>query len=173
MPNIHNVHVRRFDASPDRVAALIGHTWSGGSLDAFPHDWIRPVRTDPPGADGFVAGQSRFGHGPFRFTVERWDGRVFVARIDGGVADGTHGFELTDDAGGTLVTHTLAARFALRPWLVWRAVTGRVHDWAVESMFDRLDVALRRGMVPSRTPVAPPWQLRAFDAVRRRRRSAR
>src|SRR5829696_4751878 len=121
MPQIRHTHIRRFAVPAARLVALIEAMWSGGPLDTFPVDHIRPVRTDPPGAAGWVAGASRFGHGPFRFLVERWDGEVFRARILTPGFDGWHGFELRADGDGTIVVHDLDAQVVWPKWLVWRA----------------------------------------------------
>ncbi len=157
---IRHTHTRRFDASPAQLATLIDQAWTRGPRDAFPHDRIRPWRKDPPGAQGWVAGASRFGHGPFAFLVERWDGQVLRAKIETPGFTGWHGFELRADGAGTVLIHDLQADVSLVPWLVWRAAIGQAHDWAVESLFDRLEHILREGHAPPATARPLPTRSR-------------
>jgi hypothetical protein len=173
MPRIRHVHSRSFAADADRVASVVERMWSGTERDAFPWDFIRPTRSDPPGARGFVPGASTFGHGPFRFTLEQWDGRVFRARVDTPGFEGSHGFVLEPTASGCRVTHDLDAQVAFAPWAVWKAVVGSAHDWAVEAIFDRMAAVLETGRAPTRTARLPPSTLRLSKATSRLRRRVR
>lgn len=63
---------------------------------------------------------------------------------------GWHGFDLLPEADGCRVTHTLELATSLTSHFQWIAIAP-IHDWAVEAMFDRLEHALRTGVVPART----------------------
>jgi hypothetical protein len=68
---------------------------------------------------------------------------------------GWHGFDLEPDGDGCRVTHTLELVGSLSTRLRW-APFAAIHDWAVEALFDRLELALRTGAVPERTPRPMP-----------------
>jgi hypothetical protein len=152
--------------------------WSGGALDSFPKELSSTWRSNPAGVDpgALLPGKTRLGHGPFRFVLEHWDGETWRARVDTRGFGGWHGFVLTPLDRGTRVTHTL--ELMATPWngLLWRMVTGRIHDWAVEAVFDRF--AARLGLEGGRTPFEPmAWRssavltlLRAVGRFRRARR---
>jgi hypothetical protein len=161
---IRHVHVRRFHAPLAEVVALVDSSWSGGPLDAVPRA-LGGWRRTPAGAQGFAAG-TRFGHGPFSFLVEHWDGRRLRARIETAGFRGGHGFEVHSEGDQVVVTHDLDAQGALPAWLVWQLFIARGHDWAVESLFDRMHVLLSDGG-SSRARSRPPLGMRAFAATRR------
>jgi hypothetical protein len=72
-------------------------------------------------------------------------------RVDvvGSIA-GWHGFDLEPDGDGCRVTHTVELQSTLSTRLRWLTIVA-IHDWAVEALFDRLEHALRTGVVPERT----------------------
>jgi hypothetical protein len=151
MQPIRNVHVRRVSAPVERVAPWIESCWSGGDRDCFPRDVIRTWRKNALGVDpiALIPGETLIGHGPFRFRLRAWDGVVWRADVIGRPV-GWHGFDLGADGDGCRVTHTLELESSLAARLHWMAIQP-IHDWAVESLFDRLDHALRTGVVPERT----------------------
>ncbi|MDB4975997.1 MAG: hypothetical protein JWN48_4338 [Myxococcaceae bacterium] len=110
---------------------------------------------------------TRFGHGPFSFHVEHWDGRTLRARIETPGYRGQHGFTLRAEAGHVIVTHELDAQLALSRWLLWQLFIARRHDWAVEALFDRMEALLRERPTAEHSERAPPLALRAFVSVRR------
>jgi hypothetical protein len=145
-------HTRCFAAPPEAVRTWLEQAWSGGLEDIFPWDYIPDWRHNPEGTEqgDLRPGATRLGHGPFRFVLTAWDGWTWRVRIEG--QDGWHGFDLEAWAGGSRLTHTLCLPWPPLRMLFARFVLVPVHDWAVEAMFDRLDVALVQGHVPFVTP---------------------
>ncbi len=144
--------------SIDEVRPWIERTWSGTDGDVFPRDKIKTWRKNPKGVDAAasVPGVTKMGHGPFTFELVSWDGLSWKMAVpDGSV---WHGFELTTLGAETRITHTLEGRLGLS----FRAFVLPIHDWAVESLFDRLEEALATGTVPFRT--ARPMGRRASAA---------
>ena len=168
MHTIRNVHERRVAAPVERVAPWIEACWSGGERDCFPCDRIPSWRKNPPGATplALVPGETLLGHGPFRFRLRAWDGARWRVDVVGGPV-GWHGFDLEPDGDGCRVTHTLELESSTTGRARWTAIEP-VHDWAVEALFDRLEHALRTGVVPARTdrPMSPVAAL-AFGVARR------
>ena len=168
MQPIRNVHVRRVGAPIERVAPWIAACWSAGDRDCFPRDVIADWRKNPPGADplALIPGVTLLGHGPFRFRLRAWDGVVWRVDVVGDLV-GWHGFELQPDGDGCRVTHSLELDATLPARLRWMAIAP-IHDWAVEALLDRLEHALRAGVVPERT--ARPMSRTAAFALRLARR---
>ncbi|HUC08174.1 MAG TPA: hypothetical protein VMR96_08790, partial [Solirubrobacterales bacterium] len=154
---LRNVHERWFPAPPEALEPWVAKLWSGGADDAFPHDFIRSWRKNPPGvpADAVIAGVTRTGHGRFSFLVEEAGPRKVRYGVRGGL-EGWHQLELIPDGQGTLVRHSLEIRRPLLKVLAFRLLILPLHDWAVEAIFDRLGEALRTGKVPGRTARQPP-----------------
>jgi len=167
MHPVRNVHVRRVAAPIERVRPWIAACWSGGDSDCFPRDVVSSWRRNPPGADplGLVPGETLMGHGPFRFRFRVWDGLVW--RVDLVGSTGWHGFDLEADGDGCRVTHTVELDSTLSGRLGWMAIEP-IHDWAIEALFDRMEHALRTGVVPERT--VRPMSLLAVFALRLARR---
>jgi hypothetical protein len=153
-----NTHTRVLDHPIEAVRPWVERAWSGTSDDVFPRDRIPTWRKNPDGGDSsaLVPGVTKMGHGPFSFTLREWDG--FRWRVDVASGSGWHGFDLevlddrVRDARSrtrprTRITHTLDVPMDL----AFRLVILPMHDWAVESLFDRLEVALATGVVPLRT----------------------
>jgi hypothetical protein len=160
---IRHTHVRSFVAPLPEVVAAIDALWSGGPLDAVPaalHGW----RKSPRGAQGFAVG-TRFGHGPFSFFVDQWDGRTLRARIETAGFRGYHGFAIAHEAERVVVTHDLDAKLTLPNWTAWQLFIAHGHDWAVEAVFDRMHELLRDGQA-ARVSRQPPLGMRAFAAAR-------
>jgi hypothetical protein len=148
---MRNVHARRVAAPLERVRPWIEACWSGADRDCFPRDVIRSWRRNPDGIDplALVPGTTLLGHGPFRFRLRVWDGRAW--RVDVvGRPGGWHGLDLAPDGDGCWITHTLELENTLSARLGWLAIEP-IHDWAVEALFDRIEEALRTGVVPART----------------------
>lgn len=168
MHHIRNIHVRTVAAPVDRVGLWIARCWTGGDGDCFPHDVIPDWRKNPPGEDpgALIPGETLLGHGPFRFRLRVWDGTTWRVDVVGRPA-GWHGFDLQPDGDGCRVTHTLELERTLSTRLSWMAIEP-IHDWAVEALLDRLEHALRAGVVPERT--ARPMSRTAAFALRLARR---
>lgn len=172
---IRNVHVRHVAAPIERVRPWIEACWSGGDRDCFPRDVIPNWRKNPPGADplALIPGETMVGHGPFRFRLRTWDGAVWRVDVVGNLV-GWHGFDLepdTDGSGGCRVTHALELESSLSARLRWMAIEP-IHDWAVEALFDRLEHALRTGIVPARSE-RPMSRMAAFALGLARRAGSR
>jgi hypothetical protein len=160
---IRHVHVRRFVAPRAAVVAGIDALWGGGPLDAVPramHGWKR----SPSGGRSFEVG-TRFGHGPFSFCVEHWDGHILRARVETKGFRGFHGFTLENEGEHVVLTHDLDARLTLPSWIVWQLFIARSHDWAVEAVFDGMHELLRDEQ-PARVSREPPLGMRALAAAR-------
>jgi hypothetical protein len=127
------------------------HNKGSGDLDCFPRDVIADWRKNPPGADplALIPGETLVGHGPFRFRLRAWDGVVWRVDVVGSLV-GWHGFDLQPDGDGCRVTHRLELESTLSARLRWMAIEP-IHDWAVKALFERLEHALRTGVVPERT----------------------
>ncbi len=152
-----NIHSRVLRSPIEAVQPWIESSWSGGGLDIFPHDVVRSWRTNPPALPkgALIPGVTRMGHGPFGFRFQGWDGRRWRVAVEKTGYLGWHGFDLEPLESGCRITHTIELQ--LRGWarLNWWLVIAPLHDWIVESMFDRLEEALRTGAVPSRSTRAP------------------
>lgn len=159
-----NIHTRVFAHPIGLVRAWISLAWSDSTQDIFPRDVIRSWRTNPDGSSGLVPGVTLLGHGPFVFTLTWWDGVRWRADLDDHA--GWHGFHLVERGGKTRVTHTLDASLDLAT----RLAIIPVHDWVIEAMFDRLEIALATGKVPRET-TRPMGYLarRMFESMRDRR----
>ena len=177
---MENVHRRIVAAPPAEVHSWLLEAWSAGPRDIFPRDVIRNWRRNPAGVDpgAFVAGVTRIGHGPFAFTLREVSADGWWVDVDGrpGLE---HGFTLAAVPGGTEVTHSLRGPLRGHLALTWPLFVAPLHDWAVEAIFDRLEVALATGSVPTAT--VRPMSLRArllfrllsWWLPRRRRRTAK
>jgi hypothetical protein len=166
-----NTHQRLLAHPTEDVRSWIARAWSGTEDDVFPRDWIPTWRLNPPGvgASELLVGRTRLGHGPFAFTLTVWDTARWRVEVEGGHA--WHGFEFEASGDRTLITHTLEGELGLG----FRLFLVPVHDWAVESLFDRLEIALATGKAPRKSE--RPMGIRASAALRTMRflktRSAR
>jgi hypothetical protein len=169
MPAIRHVHSRFIPVLPGEIRPLFDSLWSGSDCDAFPHDRIRPRRSSRQGQQGMVVGTT-FGHGPFRFCVDRCeDQRIRAAIITQGY-EGWHGFELVPETrngmAGTLVVHELYATLRPSLWAMWVTAIGNVHDWAVQSCLLRLEqLAVHGKASPSPNP---PWYFASLERTLRK-----
>lgn len=159
-----NIHSRIFDHPISLVRAWLDLAWSDSSQDVFPRDQIRSWRSNPDGSTAFVPGVTLLGHGPFVFKLVWWDGVRWRADLDCNA--GSLSIHLVEKGRKTRVIVTfeatldLASRLAIVP----------VHDWAVEALFDRLEVALRTGEVPRETTRPMGYFVRRmFESMRDRR----
>lgn len=167
-----NVHTRVLHHPLSEVRPWIERAWSNTPDDVFPRDVIPNWRRNPDGMSpsALVPGKTMVGHGPFRFALTQWDGHRW--RVDLVNGEGWHGFELEALGERTRITHTLDAKLGL--W--FEVFVLPLHDWVVESMFDRLEIALRVGVVPTRTERPMSLRTRVLFAgmsyLQRRRRRA-
>src|SRR5438309_11454689 len=168
-----NAHSRSFPHPPEVLRPHLEQAWSGTDRDVFPRDVIRSWRKNPPGRDplALVPGVTEMGHGPFRFLLERWDGSVWRVRFEAAGMSGWHGFDLEAEGAGSRLTHTPVMTLSAQMRLRWTLFIEPLHDWAVESLFDRLAAALTTGEVPERT--VRPMSLYGRTLLANPRRTAR
>lgn len=141
----------------EAVQPWIERSWSGGDRDIFPRDVVPSWRKNPPGLakDALVPGVTRVGHGPFSFRFQEWDGRRWRVTVEKAGYLGWHGFDLEPAAAGCRISHTIELQLRGSARLIWPLVIASLHDWIVESMFDRLEEALRTGAGPSQSNRPP------------------
>ena len=143
---MRNVHTRDFVVTVDHVKPWIDAAWSGTPRDPFPRDILRSWRRNPPGEDpqALLPGVTLVGHGPFSFRFESWDGARWRVRLDTDDFRGWHGFDLAPTSSGCRLTHTIELELAGKGRLVWPVFIAPVHDWCVEAILDRIEVAAVR-----------------------------
>ncbi|MFO0678874.1 MAG: hypothetical protein U0169_20265 [Polyangiaceae bacterium] len=167
-----DIHSREFDVRPADLARLVVRSWSGAADDPFPRDVIATWRKNPAGvADGaLVPGVTLLGHAGLAFRFERWDGRSFALASVHPAFRGRHAFHLVETTNGTRLVHELELELTGASRVVWPVVLRPLHAWAIEALFDRLEIALRDGRVPDRTdrplPILHGLVLRAMGRVR-------
>lgn len=181
MSTIVNVHRRVFAAPLVALRPWLEAAWSNTDRDVFPRDVIPSWRKNPAGHDALalVPGETRIGHGPFRFRLTEWDGTSWRVAIETPGFGGWHGFvcrELPGKQPQVELTHTLTIETDPLRALGWHVAMGPIHDWVVEVVFDRLAAALATGVVPTRSVRPMPWRSRvplvALRAKARLTRSA-
>ena len=138
---MRNFHTRMLHHPIEAVRPWIERAWSGSRSDIFPRDVIPTWRS----TDDLQPGVTKLGHGPFVFTLRWWDGVRWRADLDTNA--GWHGFHLQQQGNKTRLIHSLDAQLSL----VTRLSIIPIHDWAIESLFDRLEHALEHGSVPATT----------------------
>ena len=159
---MRNTHTRIIHHPIESVRPWIDHAWSGTKQDIFPRDIIPSWRANPDGTDALIPGVTKIGHGPFVFTLRWWDGVRWRADLDSNA--GWHGFHLQAQGAKTRLIHQLDAQLSLAT----RLSVIPLHDWAIESLFDRLEHALENGTVPATTTRPMGFVARRiFDAGRR------
>ena len=160
---MRNLHTRIIHHPIEAVRTWIGQAWSGTRNDIFPRDVFPSWRSNPDGTDALIPGVTKLGHGPFVFTLRWWDGVRWRADLDSNA--GYHAFQLQQQGTKTRLIHSLDAQLSLAA----RLAIIPLHDWAVESMFDRLEHALEYGTVPTTTTRPMGFVARrVFEAGRRR-----
>jgi hypothetical protein len=160
---MRNLHTRIIQHPVEAVRPWIAQAWSGTKNDIFPRDVFPSWRSNPDGTDTLIPGVTKLGHGPFVFTLRWWDGIRWRADLDSNA--GYHAFHLQQQGKKTRLIHSLDAQLSLAA----RLAIVPLHDWAVESMFDRLEHALEYGTVPMTTTRPMGFVARrVFEAGRRR-----
>jgi hypothetical protein len=162
---VENTHRRLFPYRPEEIHRWLLAAWSGGPDDVFPRDLIRTWRRNPAElpAEAFVAGVTRIGHGPFAFLVREVNATGWQVDVVG--RNGLqHGFAMVAAPGGTLLTHRIHGPLRGGMRIAWPLVIEPLHDWVVEALFDRLEVALATGTVPATT--TRPMRLRERTLLR-------
>jgi hypothetical protein len=173
---MNNTHTRVMLARIAQVRPWIESSWTGTARDPFPRDVIKTWRTNPPGVDplALVPEVTRLGHGVFSFRFESWDGQRWRVRVESTSFSGWHGFDLRETDRGCEVTHSIELELSGFARLVWPMIIAPIHDWCVESLLDRIEVALETGEVPAHTSRPRPWRAAAsLDIVRLARQTAK
>lgn len=174
---VYNVHSRLVRASPEAVGRLLDGLASANDR-LWPRDRWPAMRLDRPLGVGAAGG-----HGPVRYTVDRYVPGLFVRfrfTAPRGFV-GAHRFEVEElpasAGGGTRLWHVLHIEAVGRARLTWPLFYGPLHDALVEDAFDRTALAL--GEAPAAAP--PGWMVRLLRvpvvvgrrlAARRRARRA-
>lgn len=152
---VRAAHSRFLPYSPEVVRPWLDHAWTGTSSDLFPVDFLPTRRLNPDGSNNLVQGVTILGHGALPFVFERADPRAWTVRTP---FDGRHGFTLATEEGGCRITHTIELEPPFYMTALWYAFIARGHDWAILSIFDRIEAALRTGTIPTQTTRPPPRQ---------------
>ena len=135
---VHNVHEREYNADLDCVGALIDSLASSNDR-LWPTEKWPPMRFD----QGLSVGARR-GHGPIRYFVERYvPGRSVVFRFLAPRGfEGTHGFEVEERHGRTVLRHVLDMRTCRLALLSWPIVFRALHDALLEGSLDKAAVSI-------------------------------
>ena len=127
-----NYHARVIRRPLDEVFRRL--TMIGGGLDDC---W--PLPSVPMKVEGALAAGAQAGHGPIRYELvaiepgNRIEWRFTMERLHG-----RYEYRLATAGDGTLIENVIdgAVRGALVE--VWPSALGRLHDWVMERLFDRL-----------------------------------
>jgi hypothetical protein len=145
---VRNVHTRDFAAPPAAVGRVLDTLASAGDC-LWPRDQWPAMRLDRRLGVGAVGG-----HGPIRYTVERYVPGCFVRfRFTGprGVV-GTHWYDVEPLAGGgARLWHVVDVDVRGRARLAWLLALRPLHDALIEDSLDRAALAL------GEAPVVAPW----------------
>jgi len=149
---VSNVHERVIETPRDgrRVGQLIDKLSAADDV-MWPAMRWPAMRFDRPLAVG-----ARGGHGPVRYTVERYEpGRSVRFRFDAPQGfDGWHGFDVEAVAPGRVrVRHTLSMRARGAARLSWPLAFRPLHDACVEDALDRAE-AQCKGSPPRPKPLS-------------------
>jgi hypothetical protein len=164
-----NRHSRYFSYSTEALRPWVEALWSGTSRDCFPTDVIPTFRRNPDGIEplALVPGVTKVGHGGFTFQLSEWTGNRWRVELVSKLR-GWHGFELVPEAEGVELVHTLEVEPTGPMRLAWPLVVEPIHDWVIEALFDRLEIALRTGEPPRQTARPMPLKARLPYEVMRR-----
>lgn len=135
-----NVHERVLVATPAEVGALLDRLASRED-GIWPRDRWPAMRFDRPLGVGAVGG-----HGPVRYNVEDYQpGRSVRFRFTAPRGFlGTHGYEIEERAGETLLRHVLKMRTEGPALLTWPLMFRPMHDALIEDSLDRAERSLGR-----------------------------
>jgi hypothetical protein len=132
---IRNVHARTLAAPTAVIGALLDSVASDDDR-LWPAHWP-PMRLDGPLAVGAAGG-----HGPIRYSVERYDpGRCIVFRFAPGLGiHGIHRLEVEVDnpaPGRTTLRHVLEGSLYGVTRVTWPVAIRWLHDALLEDLLDR------------------------------------
>lgn len=148
--HVRNVHERTLAARPEAVGALID-TLASPRDALWPHrSWPR-MAFDRPLAVGAVGG-----HGPIRYTVDRYEpGRRVQFRFTAPRGfDGIHRYDVVPVAEATTrLRHVLDMQTSGWARVSWPMVFRPLHDALIEDSLDRAERSL--GLTPRPTRWSP------------------
>ncbi len=127
-----NYHARVIVRPLDEVYRRL--TMMGGGLDDC---W--PLPSVPMKVEGSFAAGVQAGHGPIRYELaaiepgERIEWRFAMERLHG-----RYEYRLAPAGGGTLIENVIDGSVTGALVEVWPSALGRLHDWVMERLFDRL-----------------------------------
>ena len=139
MTKVINVHERPFDATPQRVGALLDSLASPQDTLWPNHSWPR-MEFDRPLVEGAAGG-----HGPIRYFVEEYTPGTSVRfRFTGPNGfDGYHGFEiLVSKEGPVVLRHTLTMTTRGLAVVSWPLLFRPLHDALVEDALATAEISL-------------------------------
>ena len=133
--NIRNVHSRVIAAPTSAVGVLLD-SLAGPDDKLWPKESWPAMRFDKPLQVG-----ARGGHGPIRYVVESYTpGEAVVFRFLGPRGfNGKHGFTVSSNDGGTVVTHSLTMNTTGVGLLSWPLVFRPLHDALLEDALTKAE----------------------------------
>jgi len=133
-----NIHEATFPVTAERLGALIDTLSSAGEA-LWPRETWPAMRFDRPLAAG-----ARGGHGPIRYDVESYEpGRSIRFRFTGPRGfDGTHGYEVVDTPGGSLLRQRLEMKTSGIALISWPLLFRPLHDALIEDSFTKAELEL-------------------------------
>ena len=106
----------------------------GGGLDDL---W--PLPSIPMKVEGALAPGVQAGHGPIRYKLVAIEpGRRIEWRFTMAKLHGRYEYHVEAAGGGTLVENTIEGSVTGELVEVWPTALGRLHDWVMERILDRL-----------------------------------
>lgn len=132
---IKNEHARSIARSSSEVFEALERVGTEGDT-IWPAPSIPFRRTPGP----LRVGKTMERHGIIRAVLHELESnRRMIWRADLPFLRGTHGFEISETAAGCDVRHVLDVNLAWWFAPVWALKVGRIHDWIVERLLDRLE----------------------------------
>jgi hypothetical protein len=127
-----NYHARVVPRPPDEVYRRL--SMMGGGLDDC---W--PLPSVPMKVEGALAPGVPAGHGPIRYELVAIDpGARIEWRFNMEHLRGRYEYRLAPAGDGTLVENVIAGTVTEALVDVWPSALGRLNDWVMERLFDRL-----------------------------------
>lgn len=127
-----NYHARVIPRPVDEIYRRL--SMMGGGLDDC---W--PLPSVPMKVDGAFAPGVRAGHGPIRYELVAVDpSRRIEWRFTMDRLHGRYEYRLAPADDGALIENVIDGSVTEALFDVWPSALGRLHDWVMERLFDRL-----------------------------------